>query len=300
MLSRRQLIRSSLSLALASPAMTLARAFQAPLSAFTGEDVLARIEAKAREGRWKELPIGERMGKIALELEGTPYVGHTIELDDSKEYCVINLKGLDCVTFFEDALDLARALRMRGPLKEAFIDQVRFTRYRGGVQGDFTTRLHYTTEWIHDNVKKGVVEDLTPSLPGARPFTEAVGFMSRNPEDYRQLKANPELIPAIKHMEDRVNALRMSYLPLENIADAEPLLRTGDIIGVAATEPGIDIAHTGMAYKDDNGVVHFMDASSLRRNMRVTLEGRLSDSLHWSRQLTGIMVARPLEVTGRR
>lgn len=297
MLTRRSFLVSSTSALFARPLLGFASTFQTPLSSFTGEAILDRILTKASAERWADQPIGDRMGRIAMELLGTPYVGHTLELDDTKEYCAVNLEGLDCVTFFEDVLDLARTLRMRNPGKEAFIRQVRFTRYRGGVQGDYTTRLHYTSEWIRDNVNKGVVQDLTPSLPGAQPFTQLVGFMSENPDSYRQLKANPGLIPAIRAMEVRVNHLGMSYLPMDRIGEAEALLRTGDIVGVTTTEPGIDIAHTGLCYRDEAGTVHFMDASSKRSRMRVTLEGRLSESLDWSRRLTGIMVARPLEVT---
>ena len=59
---------------------------------------------------------------------------------------------------------------------------------------------------------------------------------------------------------------------------------------------GIDIAHTGLCIKDDQGVVHFMDASSSRKNMKVTLESEISKCLNWSSKLTGVMFARPLEV----
>lgn len=74
------------------------------------------------------------------------------------------------------------------------------------------------------------------------------------------------------------------------------LLKTGDIVGVTTTQAGIDIAHTGLCIKDERGVVHFMDASSSRRNMKVTLEPEIRRSLNWSSELTGVMFARPLEV----
>jgi len=294
MTTRREFLRHTAALALCMPLGRLAES-QAQLTSFTGDNVLDRILKKAKDQNWAALPIGERVGKIAVEFLGTPYVDHTLELDDSKEFCTINLDGLDCVTFFEDALDLARTLRTRHPSREEFIRQIRFTRYRGGVQGDYTSRLHYTTDWIADNVKKGVVRDLTPSLPGAEPFTQQVGFMSENPGSYRQLKANPDLVPAIRTMEARVNNLKMLYVPIPRIADAEPLLLTGDIVGITTAQTGIDIAHTGLCYRDDEGLLHFLDASSNPKRMKVSMEGRLSESLHWSRRLTGIMIARPVE-----
>ncbi len=162
--------------------------------------------------------------------------------------------------------------------------------------GDFTTRLHYTTDWFVDNEAKGVVKILTPDLPGAEPFTQKVGIMSQHPENFRQLAAHPELLREIRLAEDRINARSLKYLPMDKLKAAEPLLQTGDIVGVATTEAGIDIAHTGLCIKDEQGVVHFMDASSSRRQMKVTLEPEISTCLNWSSKLTGVMFARPLEV----
>jgi hypothetical protein len=192
---------------------------------------------------------------------------------------------------------MARMIKRGKSSPEDLIAEVGFTRYRGGKMGDFTTRLHYTSDWFVDNEAKGVVKILAPELPGAEPFTQKVGIMSRHPEKYRQLKAHPELIPAIRLTEDKINARSLKYLPLDKIKAAEPLLQTGDIVGVCTTEEGIDIAHTGLCIKDEQGIVHFMDASSSRRNMKVTLESDISTCLNWSRKLTGVMFARPLEVT---
>ncbi len=268
---------------------------QEPLQHFEGTDVFDHIMGKSNAGNWSRLPIGELIGKIALELEGTPYVGFTLELSKDAEYCVVNLKGLDCVTFFEDSLCLARMIKHGGNSPEDLVREVQATRYRGGKMGDFTTRLHYTTDWFVDNEKKGVVRILTPDLPGAQPFTQKVGIMSQHPGNYRQLAAHPELLPEIRLAEDRINARSLKYLPMDKLPAAEPLLQTGDIVGVTTTEEGIDIAHTGLCIKDEQGVAHFMDASSSRRRMKVTLEPEMSKCLNWSSKLTGVMIARPLE-----
>src|SRR5262245_12726618 len=73
---------------------------QAP-EAFKGSDIFEQILKKALAEKWETLPIGQTMGRIAKELEGTPYVAFTLELDKDKEFCSVNLTGLDCVTFFE-------------------------------------------------------------------------------------------------------------------------------------------------------------------------------------------------------
>jgi hypothetical protein len=265
------------------------------LKFFQGQGVFDRIVTRAAAGNWASLPIGERMGKIALELKGTPYVGFTLEVSPDHEFCVADLNGLDCVTFFEDCLCLARMLKRGGNSPMQFLSELRLTRYRGGNLGDFTSRLHYTTDWFVDNQKKGVVKILTPELPGAQPFTQKVGIMSQHPENYRQLAAHSELVEKIREIEGQINSRSLTYLPMARIEETEKLLQTGDIVGVTTTAPGIDIAHTGLCIKDDQGIVHFMDASSSPRRMCVTLEPELSKCLNWSSRLTGIMVARPLE-----
>lgn len=274
-----------------------AEALQEQLQHFDGEDVFTRITNKASAEKWDQLPIGELIGKIALELKGTPYVGFTLEASKDTECCVVNLKGLDCVTFFEDSLCLARMLKRGKKSPQDLLAEVQTTRYRGGKMGDFTTRLHYTTDWFVDNEAKGVVKILTPDLPGSEPFTQKVGIMSQHPQNYRQLAAHPELLPEIRRLEDRINARSLEYLPMDKLEAAEALLQTGDIVGVTTTAEGIDIAHTGLCIKDQQGLVHFMDASSARSRMRVTLEPEISKCLNWSSKLTGVMFARPLEVT---
>ncbi len=300
LVARREFLRyaalGTLGLLSSSALVRAASWVQDQLQYFKGHEVFDRIVSKASAGKWNRLPIGELIGKIAMELKGTPYVGFTLEVSKDKEYCVVNLTGLDCVTFFEDSLCMARMIKRGGSTPADLIAEVRTTRYRGGKMGDFTTRLHYTTDWFVDNQAKGVVKILTPDLPGAQPFTQKVGIMSQHPENYRQLVAHPEFVPIIRRVEETINARSLKYLPMDKLQADEHLLQTGDIVGVTTTEKGIDIAHTGLCIKDEQGVVHFMDASSSRRNMRVTLEPEISKCLNWSSKLTGVMFARPLEL----
>lgn len=263
---------------------------------FEGKEEFVRIIKKSTDGNWRRLPIGELIGRIAMELKDTPYVGFTLELSKDSESCVVNLKGLDCVTFFEDSLGMARMIKRGKSRPEDLLAEIQTTRYRGGKMGDFTTRLHYTTDWFVDNEQKGVVKILTPELPGAQPFTQKVGIMSQRPGNYRQLKAHPELVQIIRRTEDKINTTPLKYLPMSGLAAAEHLLQTGDIVGVTTTAEGIDIAHTGLCIKDEHGTVHFMDASSSQSRMKVTLESEISKCLDWSPELTGVMIARPLEI----
>jgi hypothetical protein len=300
MITRRNFLGGSISgafglIAASAFARALGAAIEEKLQPFKGGEIFDRILKKALAEKWHVLPIGQIMGHVARELEGTPYVGFTLELSKDQEICSVNLTGLDCVTFFEDTLDFSRMLKQGSRAADDMLKEVAFTRYRGGVVGDFTSRLHYTTDWFVDNEAKKVVKILAPDLPGAAPFTQKVGIMSAKPENYRQLGAHPELVSKIKKIEDQINARQLQYIPMDKLKDAEPQLQTGDIVGVCTTEPGIDIAHTGLVYVDDKGVRHFMDASSSKKKMKVTLEeGPISETLNWSKKLTGAMFARPL------
>src|SRR5207237_8756995 len=95
---------------------------------FEGREVCDRVLTQARERRWSDLLIGERIGAIGMALRQTPYVASTLELYDDREVCSVDFRGLDCVTFFELALALARMLK-RERTPAALLAGVTFLRY---------------------------------------------------------------------------------------------------------------------------------------------------------------------------
>ena len=54
-------------------------------------------------------PIGDVIVEIGKSFIGTDYLAHGLEKDD-EEQLVINLTGLDCTTFLENSLVLARCI----------------------------------------------------------------------------------------------------------------------------------------------------------------------------------------------
>lgn len=266
---------------------------------FRGDGKLCEIVSKAKENDWRSLSIGELMGKIAEELEGTPYVASTLEISPDVELCSANLDGLDCVTFFETTLGLARMIKKGRETSDDLLKEIQFTRYRGGEIGDYTSRLHYTSDWLADNERKHTIEILS-KLPAAEKFPQKVNFMSTHPSAYKQLAAHPELVGKMKQREAEINARTLMFVPVEKIAGVESQLQTGDIVGLCTNMPGLDISHTGLIIKDKDGVPHFMDASSQKKNMKVTLEpGSISqyvaESNQRSQKIIGVVFARPLE-----
>ena len=144
----------------------------------------------AREN-WRALPVGERTTKVGLALVGTPYKNYTLELDDRIETPCVNMAGMDCWTFFEIALGTARAMKTtEKPTSQDLLRMIELDRYRGGAcNGIFTSRLHYLEQWLYDNQSRGLVKNVTPSLPGARRLKRELKEMSATWNISRQLRA---------------------------------------------------------------------------------------------------------------
>lgn len=246
--------------------------------------------AKAQEEGWADLPVGDLMAAFAEQFVGTRYVGGTLE-QPGPEQCRIDLTGLDCVTFVENILAMARMMKLGGASLEEMEEEVTYTRYRGGILDGYASRLHYTAEWIADNVSKGVVRDITPEL-GGEPLTIDVHFMSEHASAYPALKTDPSLVPAIAAIERSIRRIPRTYIPTGRIAEIEGRLRTGDIVAIATSKKGLDYAHMGMVLRNEDGCV-LVHASSSQK--KVVVDGRVSEVIAALRSHTGISVMRPLE-----
>jgi len=251
------------------------------------------VERGKREG-WGTLPLGERIARIGLALVGTPYENYTLELHDRIETPSVNMDGMDCWTFFEIALGTARAFAVSdSPTPSDLLRFIELDRYRGGkCDGTFVSRLHHLEDWSQDNERRGLVKDITPTLPGARYLQREMNYMGKNPHLFRQLRANPSLVPALQKIEREISKRGIFYVPKEHVAATEKLIRNGDVICIVTTWPGTYTSHVGLAVRDKKGVVRFLHAS--RNYRKVTLDARLSEYLASNPKHLGIMVVRPL------
>jgi hypothetical protein len=254
------------------------------------KDEFKKLVRKALCEGWEDLHIGDCMGKTGLSLLGTPYEAYTLE-GQGPEICRIDLKGLDCVTFFENVLCITRILKKDKFGFNDLIDEITFTRYRDGKIGDYTSRLHYTADWIYDNVKKGVVEDITQSLGGSV-FPITVSYMSKHPDSYSALKSHPAYVSKIEKIEADINLRTYYYIPIEKVRTIEKQLQTGDIIAIATNFEGLDYSHTGLIYKD-KGQARFLHASSKKK--KVVLDVPLHEYVPEVKSNIGVTVARPLQ-----
>ncbi|KAA6311079.1 hypothetical protein EZS27_037728, partial [termite gut metagenome] len=93
--------------------------------------------------------------KNGLAFVGIPYAAHTLE-GGEEETLVINLHQVDCTTFVEYVLAMSLYPPPQGEAmrEEVFSENLRQIRYRDGKINGYTSRLHYFSDWINDNVRR--------------------------------------------------------------------------------------------------------------------------------------------------
>ena len=254
--------------------------------------------AWALEQRLDTLPrFGDALARIGERFIDAPYEPHTLELS-GPERLVINLETLDCVTFVENVLVLARLTWSAPPevtddldrFKAAYRRELTGVRYRGGVLDGYPSRLHYFSEWIADNEAMGLVDGISEELGGVVD-PSPVDFMSTHPAAYRQL-AEPGALDAIAGMETRLRPVTRHYIPEADIPAREHLIQDGDIIAATSTVPGLDIAHTGIAVWH-GGVLRLLHAPLVGSHVQLS-DDSLAERIRRIDGQDGIMVARPL------
>jgi len=251
-----------------------------------------------RSARVDTLAFGEAVAAVGLRFVGTAYVPGTLEVD-GPERVVVNFRGLDCVTFVENALALARFMRTGGlallpdrPTAEARYEALLAEhRYRSGRLDGYPSRLHYFSEWIADNTRRGHLRDLGPEL-GAVLDPRPIDFMSTHPDAYRQL-ADPDNLERIREVEARLNQAERRYVPQERIAGIVDQIRNGDVIAATSTVAGLDVAHTGLAVWID-GRLHLLHAPLVGEAVEISARP-LAERIIGIGSQDGIMVARPQE-----
>lgn len=222
-----------------------------------------------------------------------PYVAHTLEVQN-EEGLVVNTRQLDCATFVETVTALTLCARHQAYTWNDYVKALTAMRYRGGKINHYTSRIHYYTEWIMQNDKRGIVSEIQqPNPPFSVIQTVQVNYMSQHPDAYKALKQHPEYISEIRAMEERISGSKFRYIPRAAVKNTNLLRETihdGDIIAITCTKPGLDIAHLGFALWREDGL-HFLHASMMRK--RVLIDPLLlRDYLKLNNAYTGIRVIR--------
>jgi len=236
----------------------------------------------------KNAATADLLIKVGTFFKETPYVAHTLETEP--EQLIFNLRELDCTTFAENCLAIARTIKSKNPSFDQFTKELQYMRYHNGKINGYTSRIHYFSDWIFENNKKKLITDISKEIANI-PYSLQVNFMSTHPKSYVQLK-DSTLIPVIVGQEKEINKRNMYFIPEEKIAAFEMSLKDGDIAGITTSIKGMDISHVVILQRVA-GRMHILHASQTA-NKVILSEETLEDYLKNSKSATGIMVARPL------
>jgi len=266
---------------------------------FKGESKFHAVVAKAERENWRNLPIGERTIRVARELVGVPYVNYTLEVDDRIESPVVNLQGMDCWTYYENSLAIARMLRYKpGPYKpQDMLHMVEIERYRNGVcNGGYLSRMHHLEEVFYDNQRRGYATNITPRIPGAERLQREIREMTVQWKSYRYLRSNPSLIEPIGRIEAQVSKLPVYHVPRSKVRNAEKYLQNGDICAITTNWHSGYTSHVGLIIRIKDRA-YFAHATSDRPKGRMTIIDRpITDYLNGSTKHAGMIICRPNDV----
>ncbi len=213
----------------------------------------------------REKAIGNVRLYFARKFLGRPYVAHTLEVGDDRSL-VVNTRQLDCTTLVENVVALTLCFNEKRLTFGDYLAKLKQLRYRNGTANGYVSRIHYFTDWIECNTKRGLVSEVQDSNP---PFsavqTVKVNYMSTHPNAYKALREHPEYVSAISKTERAITGKTYRYIPKSSIQNTKLLRQTvhdGDIIAITTGKSGLDIAHLGFAVWRSDGL-HLLNASKI-------------------------------------
>lgn len=252
-----------------------------------------KINALLHKGKSSKIMQAEKLSIFfAKELMGTPYVAHTLEAD--KEYLTINIDELDCTTFVETLIALTKTTLSGRQSWRDFANNLENIRYRRGNMGDYSSRLHYMSDWIMDNTNRGNIKEITSYFPRSSFEIKSINFMSEHRNLYSALKED-DIYNKIKNIEigyrsHKCPILKKNYLIYKDI---KKCLEEGYIVMLTTKVDGLDVSHLGIITIVD-GEPFLLHASSIGNKVMVGPDS-LQDMLRRSKDNTGIRVIRITE-----
>lgn len=266
---------------------------------FKGEAKFRAIIAKAERENWRALPLPQRTIRVAREMVGTTYENYTLEVDDRIESPVANLTEMDCWTFYENALAIARMLHYKpGPYQpQDMLHMVELERYRNGVcTGSYLSRMHHLEEVFYDNQRRGYASNITSRLPGAERMRREIREMTVQWKNYRYLRANPALIEPMGRIEAQVSRLPVYHVPKARARAAEAYLQDGDICAITTHSTYGYTSHVGLIMRIKDRA-YFVHATSDRDKGRMVIIDRpITDYLNGGASHAGFVICRPLDL----
>jgi hypothetical protein len=231
-------------------------------------------------GKWNQGNLQELIKEKPSSIEGqieflsakflsTPYEASTLTGDtNTPEIFTVNLEGMDCFTY----IDYVEALRLSTTLED-FNSNLKDIRYQSG-NISFENRNHFFSDWPTQNSKN--VGDVTYQIGGSKTIEV---------EKNLNLKSDgSKFLPGIPVVNRKIY-----YIPTSEIDDdLLNKLHTGDYVGIYTDIEGLDVTHTGIIIKKDDGV-YLRHASSKKKNQKVVDE----DFKKYVQNTPGMVIFRP-------
>ena len=258
---------------------------------FPNEADSLKVDSLLRESMDKSLLTGnERIMYFAKSLIGTPYKGGTLDAG-MNESLIVRTDSLDCTTYVETVLALYLSSLKDNIGYGGFKDALQLIRYRNGVINGYTSRLHYFSDWVAENIKKGI---LCVVICKGQCETRhlSLDYMTTHSGLYRQLRLDTSLVSGMKLVERYWKDYDMPYIPKKYLRSgiSEHDIMNGDVIALTTNIEGLDVLHLGFAIWID-GELHLLHASSLHGKVIIDILS-LYDYLKDRKKHIGIRVIR--------
>jgi len=242
-------------------------------------------------GKLRKASFNESSGQLTVKIGklflGKNYGFHPYD-NEFNGSLHINLKKFDCFSFLEHVVAFVLLLKSKQDSFESFERILKTIGYRSGSLTGFISRLHYFTDWVYENEKRGFIKDVTKEIGGKR-FRKRVDFMSKNKKIYPPLM-NLKNLSKIKEIENKITKRLMYFISKKNLRASEDWIEDGDLIGITTKKRGLDVEHVGIAIRIGSRI-HLLHASRKAGKVLVSKE-TLFRYLMRSKTRTGIMVAR--------
>ena len=212
------------------------------LGTWTVEEIETLMEQAGQKDK-----TGAKIDFLSESFLETPYAENTLGgSKNHKEALTVNFSGVDCFTY----LDYVEALRLSVNFEE-FKKKLTLVRYKDG-QVEWEKRKHFFSDWVSVNHRNAY--DVTRQIGGKTAIT-LTKRLNRKTDDSLWLPGLP------------VVTREISYIPSEKInSETLKTVETGDYLGIYSDKDGLDVTHTGIAVRKDDGV-YLRHASSIHKKV---------------------------------
>lgn len=235
--------------------------------------------------------FGHYLARTARAQHGAKYA--EVAPRPGHETLRMELDAFECVSFIESAIAVARCGWSSETTESCFMRELEASRYRSGHMGDYSTRLHYFTDWIGDNERRGRISNLTASF-GGEPVQKDFFYITQRVLKRAAMDATERtlLSHAMEATEARLSSARHSVLSRKSAPRVLNELRDGDLVAFVRDRPGLLVHHAGFVYWA-NGTPRLLHASSYHGRVVITVRD-VTNYLLRRPERRGVIIVRPL------